>query len=601
MDALRLDRRPYYREVFAAIAGLVLITLFYLFFSATSRRDAIETARTEADQRAALETNALIAEINKFRILPFVLTELPDVHEALANRSPAAQVRLNETLSAVARQTGASSIFAVDANGTARASSNHDQPDSFVNHDFKFRPYFQIATREGAAEYFAAGAVTGRAGLFLARRIGSPTNPIGVIVVKIEFDAIARLWRSEGPLSFVADRHGIIIVSSDPALRYQVIGPSDRSRIAAVARTQQFGLRDLQPAPLRFINRETVVDNDGVRYLASIRALPLLGWHHILLEPERPAIVATRARVRLVTLLMALGVMAMLTLFFWSATRRRLQAAARDALEAEVLRRTAELREAHASLQQEARNREEADSRYRVAREALAQANRLGLIGTITTSVAHELNQPVAAIRTAAENAVKLLARDDPTRVDVNLKLIISLTQRIGTITGELQSYARRGRGKAGATHLQDVLDGAMMLIGDSFRRAGVALKIDRPKDLPTLPVARIRIEQVLVNLLQNALEAVTNQQDAMVRLKINLWAAEMWITISDNGPGIPPDLGETIFQSFVTGRPSGTGLGLGIAREIVQEYGGKLSTIPSELGGATFRIVLPLSNRGST
>lgn len=570
-----------------------LVAAFALVFGRAARGDAVAAAREAAGRRAALEVGALVAEIDKFRVLPFVLVELPDVDRALAG-SPPARARLDATLAALARQTGATVLYAIDRDGLARAASNVGGPDSFVGSSFRFRPYFLGAMRTGAAEYFAQGSVTGRPGLFLARRVGPAAAPAGVIVVKIEFDRIERLWRAPGQRSLVATADGVIVIAGDRDLRLRTLGPLAPARRDRLRATRQFGDAGLVDSGLRRPQGDVATDAAGLRYIAVERALPIPGWRYLHLEPLAPVIAAADARSRAATLIAAVAAAALLLAVGWTATRRRRLAAGRAALEAEVARRTAELSGAYDRLREESAERARADERYRAAREELAQANRLGSIGTITTSVAHEINQPVAAIRTAAENGVKLLARGRAEPAGENLALIVTLTQRIGAITGELLSYARRGRSGPAAVALDAVVDGALMLIGDAFRRKAVLLEVERDPDLPQLHASRIRLEQVLVNLLRNALDAVAGQPDVRVRLRVTADDRAIRFLVEDNGPGLPPDLGDTVFQPFVTGKPHGTGLGLGISREIVAEHGGTLTAGRSPLGGAVFAAVLP-------
>lgn len=593
-----MERRGRFGGWQLAVSTIVLACLTVVLamtYSSVARQSALDAARVEAERRAALEVGTLAAEIGKYRVLPFVLVELPDMEAALARGVPEARRRLNGTLAALARQTGATVLYAVDRGGMARSASNAGSADSFVGYDFRFRPYFVDALRTGGSEYFARGSVTGRPGLFLARRAGGP-EPAGVIVVKIEFDRIERLWRAAGRLSLVVDRDGVIVMGTDPRLRFRTIGQMPPARRAAIARSQQYGPAPLADAGWRLDGQGYATGSDGRRYLVVSRGLPVLGWRYLHIEPVQPALDAANARVRFGLLVVALLLATMFVLGWWSVTRRRRAEAAHAALEAEVSRRTAELTHAYDRLQRETDERARADSRYRAAREELAQANRLGSIGTITTSVAHEINQPVAAIRTAAENGVKLLARGDMARTGANLDLIVSLTQRIGAITGELLSYARRGRPGREPVPVDAVLDGTLMLIGDSFRRAGVTLTVVRAPDLPTLSASRIRLEQVLVNILGNALDAVSGRPGALVRLEAAVEGADVRLSIHDNGPGLPSDLGEAVFQPFVTGKPHGTGLGLGISREIVADHGGTLTARPSPLGGAVFHVLLPIT-----
>lgn len=588
------DRFAWRPTAILIVAAAIIVAVFAMTFGAASRQSALGQAREQASRRAALEAGALVADVDKFRTLPFVLVELPDVAGALDAGDGAATTRLNETLAQLARQTGATVFYAVDRAGRSRAASNAGQSDSFVGYDFRFRPYFVNAMRAGRSEYFAKGSVTGRPGLFLSRRADAGGRPIGVVVVKIEFDRIERLWRSAAQSVMVVNGDGIIVIATDPARRLQTVAPLTPARRADLARSGQFGDEPLRDAGLRFADG-FATDAAGRRFIAIEQQLPVLGWRHVHLERTQPILAAADARTRLATLTLALVLAGLIALIRWSAGRRRNAELARLALEAEVTRRTAELTQSNLQLRRESEERILADRRYRAAREELAQANRLGSIGTITTSVAHEVNQPLAAIRTASENGLKLLQRGRTEEAAANLSLIVGLTQRIGSITGELLSYARRGRGQRKPVPVDQILDGALMLVSESFRRAGVTLEVAREPDLPIIRVARIRIEQVLVNLLQNALEAVAGGSEPMVRLSAAADGQAVRFIVSDNGPGIAEALSEAIFQPFYTGKPAGTGLGLGISREIVLDHRGTLSVYSSDLGGAEFTVTLPL------
>jgi two-component system C4-dicarboxylate transport sensor histidine kinase DctB len=586
------------RWALAMLAILFALSVFALLFGAVSRRDFIATARQQAERRAALEAGTLIADVDKFRVLPFVLVELPDVKGALDQQDRGAIDRLDRTLSALASQTGATVFYAVDRHGIARSASNAAGPDSFVGYDFRFRPYFVESIRSGRSEYFARGSVTGRPGLFLARRVGSAARPLGVLVVKIEFQRLEQLWRSAAQNAFVVDSDGVIIIATDPRRRFRFIRDLPRDRRSALETSGQYSSEALQRSGLTFEPDGFARDDTGRRYLVVEQPLPILGWRHFHLEPLRPVIAAADARTRIATFILAVVLVSAMALAFWSGARRRRIEADRLHLEAEVARRTSELTAAYDRLQEESDERIRADSRYRAAREELAQANRLGSIGTITTSVAHELNQPLAAIRAASDNALKFLDRGNVAQVRENLSLIVRLTERIASITGELLSFGRRGRGDVSLVPIDDIIDGAMLLIADSYRRGKVRLQVTREQPLPSVRAGRIRIEQVLVNLLQNALEAVRPCPDPHVELKAFVHAQSLFVHIADNGPGVPPELRETIFQPFYTGRPDGTGLGLGISREIMTDHGGTLTVESNEWGGATFVVMLPVGTK---
>ena len=252
--------------------------------------------------------------------------------------------------------------------------------------------------------------------------------------------------------------------------------------------------------------------------------------------------------VRSVTALIAVGLIGLTLLAIWRRTRAERASLAREALEQEVARRTAELRATNDQLTVEIAERIRADQRFRAAREELAQANRLGSLGSITAGVAHEINQPVAAIRTLADNARTFLSRDKPDKAAGNLATIVELTERIGSIVQEMRRFVRRGTHGLGPVSLDAVLDGTMLLIGDRFRTAGVALERPRVGALPQVVAGRIRLEQVLVNLLQNALDAVAETPAPRVRLTVVEHNDGVELTVEDNGPGLDPAIATEIF-----------------------------------------------------
>lgn len=557
-------------------------------------RWAHTTARAEADataaQMARSQAGLLASELQKFRLLPLVLSEYPDARAVLERDDPAAVARLNDRLELLAGRTDAAVIYVIGRSGRTVAASNWRLPTSFVGQDYGFRPYFRGALAHGNSELFALGTVSGRPGLFIARRIESGGRALGVIVVKVEFDTLEAGWaRQPGP-SFVTDGHGVIIITSRPAWRFRATRPLDEAARDEIRRSIQFGALPLAPLGINEARAGVRVAGSEERYRLASVPVSLAGGRLSYLQPLEPAEASAAANAR-VAVLSGLIAAAFALAWLWRArVRRRALEEARSSLESEVAARTAELRDANTLLIAESAEREAADRRFRAAREELAQANRLGSIGQITAGVAHEINQPVAAIRTFAENAAKFLDRTEPDRARTNLSHIVDLTDRIGRITGELRTFARRGTPAIGAVALDAVIDGALLLIGDRIR----SVTLDRTGDIGGVRVVadKVRLEQVLINLIQNALDALADTADP--RIAITVAAGQpVTIDVADNGPGIAPDIADQLFTPFITGKRDGLGLGLGIARDIAREFGGKLEAVDSPLGGAAFRITL--------
>lgn len=582
--------RPF---LLAAVAGLALLLLLVLTAMRWATSHAVSTADIAAGQMARSQAGLLASELQKFRLLPLVLTEYPDVTAVLQGAGADAVRRLNGKLELLSDRTDAAAIYVIDRNGRTLAASNWRLPTSFVGQVYGFRPYFQGAMRRGAAELFALGTVSGRPGLFIARRVESEGRALGVIVVKVEFDRLEAAWaRQPGP-TFVTDRHGVVIITSRPEWRFHRTAALSPETVADIRRALQFG--DLPLSPIGLAADGTALregaGSAAVRYRPAGLAVDLEGGRLNYLQPLAPIEASATATARTAVLGAFVLIVLALIWLYRAREKRILQIEARRALESEVSSRTAELRDANARLTEESRERERADRLYRASREELAQANRLGSIGQITAGVAHEINQPVAAIRTFAENAGKFLDQDRPERARSNLGLIVDLTDRIGKITAELRAFARRGTPAIDAVEIGPIVDGTLLLIGDRIRAAGAT--ITREGEQPGIRVVadRVRLEQVIINLLQNALDALDGQPDPAIGIKVEN-GETVTIEISDNGPGIAPDIADQLFTPFVTGRPDGLGLGLGIARDIAREFGGDLDLVPASRG-ATFRITL--------
>lgn len=555
-----------------------------------AHRQAMADLHADASRIARQQERLLNSELQRFRLLPIVLVEYPDVGEALRNGSEQAARRLDDKLRGLAERTGAPVIYAIDRRGRTISASNAGEPDSFVGRDYGFRPYFRQAMQTGTSEYFALGNTSHRPGLFLARRIGSASAPDGVVVVKVEFDRIVQAWTSDSGATLLVDNHGVTAVTTDPQARFGLLRPVSPALRAAIEQSQQFGVQPLRPGPYR-ISGDRATDRDGAAFVVGDTPAPLPGWRLLHIVPTKPALREADGWVRSATALLVIGLFGLSLVFIWRRTRAERAVLAREALEEEVARRTAELRATNDRLTVEITERIRADQRFRSAREELAQANRLGSLGSITAGVAHEINQPVAAIRTLADNACTFLSRTQPDKAAGNLATIVDLTERIGSIVQEMRRFARRGTHGLGPVSLDAVLDGTMLLIGDRFRTAGVALERPSGQPLPVVKAGRVRLEQVLVNLLQNALDAVAGRPSPRVRLTVAEGPDGVELTVEDNGPGLDPAIATEIFTPFVTGKPDGLGLGLGIARDIMTEFGGMLEITPSTLGGAGFRI----------
>ncbi len=562
------------RLIWAALLALLLLAMIAVAAFGWAAGHARVASDAAAEQQARSASRRLAGELQKFRLLPLVLTEYPDVRTVLGSGDAAAARRMNDKLELLADRTDAAVIYLIARDGRTIAASNWRRPQSFVGQNYGFRPYFRDAMARGSAELFALGTVSGRPGLFIARRVEEGGRALGVIVVKVEFGGLEAEWARQPLATFVTDDHGVVIITSRPDWRFRTLAPIDERTRAAIRAVLQFG--DLPLTPLPLAKDGATWANGDARYREAAVPVPMAGARLHAFQPLAPAEASANATARTAILIAFILLAALLTWVFRAREKQRLQAEARHMLEIEVAARTADL--------------VEANRRFRAAREELSQASRLGTIGQITAGVAHEINQPVAAIRGFAENAGTFLDRGDPGKARDNIGTIVALTERIAAIIAELRSFARRSTPALGPVEVARVIDGALLLVGDRIREHGVA--VERVGEAPGMRCIadRVRLEQILVNLLQNALDALTGRPDPRIRIETRE-EGDIAITVADNGPGIAPDVADNLFTPFVTGKADGLGLGLGIARDIAREFGGTLDSVASPLGGAAFRL----------
>ncbi len=526
---------------------------------ARTRQVLATTTATSAQLRAAL----LDSEIARFRLLPLALDDDRDVAAALAGSGVAP---LNRKLESLARTTGAAAIYLIAPGGLTLASSNWRSPRSFVGSDYRFRRYFREASSRGEASQYALGTVSRHSGLYLARRTGSG----GVIVVKLEFDAIEAAWRRAGGDTFVSDTTGLVLMSSNPHWRFAAARPIPPATLASLQREAALPA-DTTPVLL------PAVDSDTVEALVPT-AQP--GWS---LSLRRPVAEAVRVAQRTAGVAAMFAILALAALFWGLRQRATLMQRRTAELEAAVVERTAALR-------REIEERAAIETRAAELREGLRQANRLATLGQVTASVAHETAQPVAAIRTYAENSMILLDRAAIPQVRDNLESIRRLSDRIGAVTAQLRGFSRRQPGDIRPLPLGEALDGALLILKEQLR----PVRLVRPAISPSLRVlgGRVRLEQVFVNLLQNAAEALAGRTDPTIAITVATDAGAVRVRIGDNGPGIAPDIAARLFTPFATSRSNGLGLGLVIASDIMTDLGGGLRWLADE-PGACFELEL--------
>lgn len=590
--------------------GLFWAVVFALGFWVVgdmARDKAVLSLSEQARIDANLNTALLRAVLDKQRALPLVLSKDRALEVALQDKTPVTIDSLNVKLETLAEGTQAAVIYLVGMDGIAIAASNWREPVSFVGNDYKFRPYFHEALKNSGAEYFALGNVSNRPGLYISRRVDGPLGPLGVIVVKLEFDRLESDWNNAGRPTFVTDERNIVLITSLPSWRFMTIGSIGETQLQFIRDSLQFGDAPLSPLPLsvKSIDGDDVLLIDALLpgnarntdFLAIRSGVPSTPWQMYSLAPIRPQIPAAIREARLFTFIVLAAIATVAGLLL----RRRQKLAARIAdarrtrieLEERVEERTRDLSLARDRLQAEISDHRRTETMLQGVQQDLVHANRLAIMGQVAAGVAHEINQPVATIRAYADNAKTFIQRNQLADATENLGEIAALTDRIGTITGDLKALARKGRSPSEPTSLSQVISGALVLLRSRFSGRMDQLDIESPPTDIRVIGHSIRLEQVFINLFQNALEAVESKENnGLIEVRTRVADNRVIILVSDNGPGMPQHIRDNLFSPFNTSKEKGLGLGLVIVKEIVNDYGGTISA-ESSAKGTSFRIEL--------
>lgn len=587
------SNRPRWRSL-----GILALLLALLLWPLHELAERYYSARLAEQNRQTLDLYVanLLGTLRSYETLPGILGNLPVLRNALLSPSNSASLELaNHQLMRLKHQTGADVIYLMRADGLTIASSNWDQPDSFVGRNFAFRPYFLEAMDGRLGRFFGLGNTSGKRGYYFGQAIEHGRERVGVLVVKLDLDRTETLWGNSPERLLVTDSQGVAILTSYPGWRFRTTRPLRAEEQEAIALHRPYPTLDLQQLEL-----------DPVLWLQQSRQLDEIGWTVSILTPasqlDRP--------VQSILAGGGIALLAILALYgLWLQRQRHyldriaLSTRAQRELEARVLERTRDLESLNSRLKQEVLEREQAQQELVRAQDELVQAGKLSALGTMSASISHELNQPLAAIRSYADNARILLEHQRHDEVNANLQQISALTARAASIIAHLRAFARRDRHAPESMALQPALDDALALHAQRRR----TLDVELIRDLPDAPLwvqaGETRLRQVLSNLIANALDALAERP-----LPRKLWIAarhdEQGVSLSlrDNGRGFSQEALNHALEPFFTTKTSTQGLGLGLAicDSLMRALGGELQIGNHPEGGAQLILHLRLAEPGT-
>lgn len=545
--------------------GVVLVTNRWLTERFT------ETTRNRAELRLALYSGNMISELQRTSVVPLLLAGDPTLNESLKTTTFSAT---SQRLITVQSEIGVASIMLLDRDGRVVGATNRNQ----IGTNYRTSAFYVDALRAKDTVFTAARREAGGFDFTYSRAVMIDGKAAGVIAVSVDLMKYERAWAGFQDAVLVTDSEGTVILATTPQWRGLPVAEAlaVREPPSALGRALQATADWAQNPPDAYVQGKAVMKTEA--------RVPFRGWRMVTFT----AYDSVRERVNGVLALEIMGFAILLALTFYVLSRQAWSQSL------SFQRESAELRLLNARLQREIAEREKVQKDLAVAELTLAQSSKLAALGEMSAAVSHELNQPLAAMKTYLAGARLLLQRRRPEEALSSFQRIDDLIERMGAITRQLKSYARKGGEAFEPVDMKQAVSSALSMMEPTLKSKVIKITRTLPRQPVMVMADRIRLEQVIINLLRNAVDATRDRPKPQIDLILSQGETAV-LTVRDNGHGIA-DL-DNLFEPFYTTKKPGEGVGLGLAISsgIVTELGGRLTAHNADGGGAVFEMQLPL------
>ncbi|MFL7053719.1 sensor histidine kinase, partial [Vibrio cyclitrophicus] len=522
--------------LFSLILGAAGLTATH--FLAVQFQEKIVTQQlNEAANKANLQIDS---ELDKFKQIPDLLSHDPRLISYFTSSPQTDKItvtQLNKLLFEWSNQSQADTIYIHDRSGTVVASSNYQQPRTFVGENFSFRPYFASAIKGNNTQYVALGARSNVRGYFLSSPLYTDKEIVGVITVKVSLENLENILTSDDFEIVVLDSNQVVFLSNQTSWLYHSLLPLSEQQQTEIATQRQYGqseisiIEDFRSAKLQQKANDTIQPNDlqpnQIQKELVSNQLFQLGAFNLYPAPisnnqyQVVALKETKAELLKVlqidVIFIIIYSLVMLIAWSWRQTYIAKVALTRlnENLEQTVDKRTHYLKQSNQQLQQTIFQYQESQLKLKQTEQELTQTAKLAVLGELSASINHEINQPLAALRTYSENSLKLLEMKRTDLVKSNLDKMIALNTSITEIIARLKVFTRKvTKQEHHVANLHQAVNNATSILSALMIKQGITLRLSTMPDDINLAIHPTELEQVLVNLIHNATQAL--QQQAM-------------------------------------------------------------------------------------
>jgi two-component system C4-dicarboxylate transport sensor histidine kinase DctB len=594
------------------IGFIIAIILFYV--SKVTYQNSLENLAHEGSVKLELHVTYLRGLLEKYESLPELLASDKRLINYLVKPGGRDRIdALNSYLETINRISDASDTYLMDRDGLTIAASNWNEERPFVGRNFGYRPYFKKAMEGRLGKYFALGTTSIRRGYYFAYPVRHEGIIIGVLAIKVDIDSVEQSWGHKKQSFLVTDPDGVIFFTTNHDWRFRTLFPLAEKTLKRIIESKRYPNTTFEPINIvdekiisygRIVKIKNENSFKADSYLLQSVNMPEAGWNVQILSD-------TKGIERLVALVLVMcssifvlgGLLHLLVrqrkqrlleVKNFEDQSRKVLEDANERLESRVNERTAELTKTNVLLRREVDDRRKAEEALKKTRSELIHAAKLAALGQMSAGINHELNQPLAAIRSYTDNCKLFLSKERYQDAEWNLEQISELTDRMARIGVQLKLFSRKSSGQMSIVPLHGVIDGALEILKPALRKANADIRVSITPESLEVKANNVLLQQVLVNLVGNALQAVEEEDRREIIISAKRFKGKGMVTVEDSGRGIHPDHLPHIFEPFYTTKKSGQGLGLGltITERILKDMNGEIA-VGKSTGGTRFEFFL--------
>lgn len=584
IEKVMLGKTKYYLTILSFCVLLLAILLGYI----SGKSVALNRLNQELATHSLEIKKQLEFELERFANFSKVYAKNRQIISFMSKDKQDVGV-VSEFLIEIADTSHALDAYLLSPSGVVTASSNFQQADSFVGRDFSFRDYFKQAIVGDSGFELAVGMVSNKRGIYFAQAIRTEQKTLGVLVIKADVEAMEQrdTLFPDNKFSFMLQSNErTIFLSDQQSWRLQQFGdfenvssPNNQLAATRIKRWQQAGF-----------NLWTISAPKTQQYLIHQDEFGQYPWQLTVLGSDKPS---TRygMLIAFISGIIFIALLFLMMLFYERRKNNRRLQLSHQRLTEQVALRTADLTATNEQLRHEVDQRTQAESDLIATQEQLIQAAKLATIGELSSSINHEINQPIAALSSYLQLTEKMLEKKMFDKAGTNIANMHQLIERLVAIVSQFKNFSRKTNEPLQQVCLRQIVDNAIAIAGHHIQQHKVTLKLKSEEQQLTVTAEPIQLEQVIINLLTNAVDALKDVEDPTISIRLFV-DKQVVLEISDNGSGIEPHYLNKIFEPFFTTKSvSGLGLGLSISRRIIESFNGELLVDNLPSSGAVFQI----------